>query len=136
MPIRYIYHQVNDNLNNGENKKTGVRPQPISFENINSDKLSDLMVFLNGRGKGEAQKAISDVFEAIEYSLKRGDTVTIDRFATFQLTLRFVGSLVGSENQRAESIEVKGVSLRTSAQLRKRLTSAGFERTTSKQRSL
>lgn len=132
MPIRYIYHQVNDNLNNGENKKTGVRPQPISYGNTNSDQLADLMVFLNGRGKGEALKSISDVFEAIEYSLKRGDTVTIDRFGTFQLTLRFVGSLVGSEKQRAESIEVKGVSLRSTSQLRKRITSVGFERTTAK----
>ena len=132
MPIRYIYHQVNDNLNNGENKKTGVRPQPISYGNTNSDQLADLMVFLNGRGKGEALKSISDVFEAIEYSLKRGDTVTIDRFGTFQLTLRFVGSLVGSEKQRAESIEVKGVSLRSNPQLRKRITSVGFERTTAK----
>lgn len=132
MPIRYIYHQVNDNLNDGENKKTGVRPQPISYGNTNSDQLADLMVFLNGRGKGEALKSISDVFEAIEYCLKRGDTVTIDRFGTFQLTLRFIGPLVGSEKQRAESIEVKGVSLRSTPQLRKRITSAGFERTTTR----
>lgn len=128
MPILYKYTKNNDCLNDEENKKEGVHPVILSRKTYTIDDFADLLSFKTGTRKWEMRRAIDAVFEGLEEVLSDGDIVNIKDFGSFQLSARFCKGKTGSENSRAESIEIKNVLFKASKYLKARITKAGFER--------
>ena len=127
MSIKYKFTPIYDNLNEEGEKVKGYYPQVVSRGTIHKDKLFDHI----SRGSASLRAELSRSWMLIEDSiielLEDGYDVCMNDFGTFSVSAQ--SRLVEKKNEiRAESITVKGLNVRASKAINKKLKSAQFER--------
>ena len=128
MGIPYKFKEINDNLSNGTQKKSGVHPIIKSREKLNTKALAEYIAGNDPVKRTEMELAITKTFSAIEKALKNGYTVALNDYGAFQLSAQFREDFDPEEPHRAESIEVKSVNFGASTKMKKRISAAGFEK--------
>lgn len=126
--IRYRYIANSGSIKSNNEGKSDIHPIAMSKKTNSEKDLAEYLAFRSGGHVSDMMRSVLMVFESIEELLAVGEIVNIDGFGSFQLGLCFKKDKVGEKSSRAESIEVKSVTLKASKKLKSRLSGAKFER--------
>lgn len=109
-------------------KETNVRVQLLSWDTLDTKAFVEYLATKYNLSKGEAYKSLNIVLEGMEAVLKDGNILNLDDFGSFSLNGNFCEDKEPDENHRAESIQVKNVVFKADKNLKKRISTAGFEK--------
>ena len=123
MSIQYRFVPIYDNLNEDSEKVTGFYPKVVSRGTINKERMFEEIS--HGSSSLRSELARSWML------MKDGYDVCLNDFCTFGISAKY--RRVDRINEiRAESIFVKGMHVRTSEVVNKKLKWARFERESEK----
>lgn len=127
MSIRYKFVPIYDNLNEEGEKVTGFYPKVVSRGTIGKERMFDDISRGSSSLRAELARSWMLMADYIEEKLEDGYDVCLDDFCTFGVSAKY--RRVDRINEiRAESIFVKGMHVRTSEVVNKKLRWARFER--------
>ena len=129
MSIKYKMIHRGDYLNPEEKKKSGYYPQVIRSGTVNLEEMATTIAKGKRLQAFEIKSTLELLMACIEDELLDGKSVCLDGFGTFSLTAQSVRRVENPKEIRAESVEVKRVTLTPSLPLRKQLKNAKFVRT-------
>lgn len=128
MSIKYKMVRRDDYYNSDENKKNGVYPQVVHSHTTHLDKLALKLAKGKQLQAFDVKGTLEMLMAGIEDELLDGNSVCLDGFGTFSLTVQSKRRVEDADEIRAESIEVKRVVFVPSAPLRRRMKTATFVR--------
>lgn len=130
MPVYYRLDALNDNLNEGTAKKTGLYPRIIPHRTVHLDELINMSVKNTTLNPYEARAAFDQILNRLLYELESGNCVSIDNFGMFSLSAMITKeeAVQDKKEVRAASIRASRVSFRMSRALLKRLGVLDFVR--------
>lgn len=126
MSIPYKTSRFSNNVTG--DKEKNIRVQLLSWETLDTNDFVEFLSQTNRLSKGDAYKALTMVLEGIEEVLHQGKIINLEDFGNFSLNGCFRDEKEPSEEYRAESIEVKNVIFKADKQMKKRLSTAKFEK--------
>lgn len=126
MSILYKTTRYADSLTG--DKKTNIRVQLLSRKTLDAKGFMEYLMVKNRISKGDAYKCLTMVLEGIEGALAEGNIINLEDFGSFSLNGEFCEDKEKRENHRAESIQVKNIVFKTDKKLKRRLSSAKFEK--------
>lgn len=127
MSIQYKFVPIYDNLNEEDQKVTGFYPKVVSRGTIGKEQMFDDISRGSSSLRAELARSWMLMADYIEGKLEDGYDVCLDDFCTFGVSANY--RRVDRKNEiRAESISVKGMHVRVSEAINKKLRRARFER--------
>ena len=131
MSIQYRFVPIYDNLNEDSEKVTGFYPKVVSRGTINKERMFEEISHGSSSLRSELARSWMLMEDYIIDRLKDGYDVCLNDFCTFGASAKY--RRVDRINEiRAESIFVKGMHVRTSEVVNKKLKWARFERESEK----
>ena len=131
MSIQYRFVPIYDNLNEDSEKVTGFYPKVVSRGTINKERMFEEISHGSSSLRSELARSWMLMEDYIIDRLKDGYDVCLNDFCTFDISAKY--RRVDRINEiRAESIFVKGMHVRTSEVVNKKLKWARFERESEK----
>lgn len=130
MAVYYRMDELNDNLNEGDNKKTGLYPRVVSRRTVFIDELIELATMGTTMNRNESKAIFNQIVERMMTELKNGNSVCVDDFGLFSLTAksRKEERVQGEQEIRAASIAVNRLTFRMSKNFLQRLGRVEFVR--------
>lgn len=128
MSIKYKLIYRGDSLNPEGFKKTGYYPQVVRAKTVKLDDLALSIARDKRKQAVEVKGTLQLLIACIEDELLAGNNVCLDGFGTFSLSVQGKRTVTNPKEIRAESIEVKRVTFKTSTPLKCRLKDAKFVR--------
>lgn len=130
MSVYYRLDELNDNMNSGTDKVTGLYPRIINRRTVFLDELLRLATRNTTINQHEAKAVFGQILEQIFNELKDGNNVCIDDFGMFYLTAKTTRTehVQTEEEIRSASIEVNRLVFRMSKSFLRRLGSVDFVR--------
>mgnify|MGYP002571769712 FL=1 len=127
MSIQYRFVPIYDNLNEDGEKVTGFYPKVVSRGTVNKERMFEEISRGSSSLRSELARSWMLMEDYIIDRLKDGYDVCLNDFCTFGVSAKY--RRVDRINEiRAESIFVKGMHVRTSEVVNKKLRWARFER--------
>lgn len=126
MSILYKTTRYSDSVTG--DKETNIRVQLLSRKTVDTQGFVEYLMSSNKISKGDAYKCLVMVLDAFEGILEAGNIIHLEDFGGFSLNGEFCEDKTPSENHRAESIKVKNVVFKAEKALKKRLSTAKFEK--------
>ena len=131
MSIQYRFVPIYDNLNEDSEKVTGFYPKVVSRGTINKERMFEEISHGSSSLRSELARSWMLMEDYIIDRLKDGYDVCLNDFCTFGISAKY--RRVDRINEiRAEPIFVKGMHVRTSEVVNKKLKWARFERESEK----
>lgn len=130
MSVFYRLDALNDNMNDGTARKTGLYPRVIPHRTVFLDELITQAVRNTTLNPYEARAAFDHIIDRLLHELENGNNVNIDNFGLFSLTAttKKEEAVQDEKDVRSASIGVKSVTFRMSKSLPKRLGPVDFMR--------
>jgi DNA-binding protein, histone-like, putative len=126
MSVLYKLLPIYDNINS--NPKKGMTVRPVSRGTVSLSRLTKKMANETPLKQATLKAVIEELAHQVEEALMEGYHVNLGRLGTFSLSVESNRLVESPKEIRAESVSIKRILFRPSAEMTKQVKKAALER--------